>query len=182
MDEDGSSSDANRVNYSKHPIIEVHPGCDAVVLFEPSLTFECVDSCTWCCHHGVMLYEHDFQALANVANLSESTVQLRSTDFVSREQKDRSDHVADDGMACHFLDDEGLCSLQTNHDWKPTRCSVFPLSVERSGSKLIIDIRKAATGHCEGLTVGDEKLIDHLDAFLPRALWEIENPNSEILI
>ena len=39
--------------------VEVYPDREAVVDFDPSLTFECVDDCTWCCRHGVLLYETD---------------------------------------------------------------------------------------------------------------------------
>jgi hypothetical protein len=39
--------------------VEVHPDRYAVVDFDPELTFECVDECTWCCHHGVLLYGQD---------------------------------------------------------------------------------------------------------------------------
>lgn len=160
--------------------VEVHPGCDAVVEFDPETTFECVDGCTWCCHHGVLLYEHDFRALAERENLAEATTRFRGADFVRRSQVDRDDHVADDGHACHFLTDEGRCGLHAEHDWKPTRCSVFPLAVRRRDGVIHVDVRETATVHCEGLGESDRRLIDHLDAFLPSALWNLENPDTNV--
>ncbi|MEF8855509.1 MAG: YkgJ family cysteine cluster protein, partial [Haloarculaceae archaeon] len=109
--------------------VEVHPGKEAVVDFDPGLTFECVDECTWCCHHGVMLYEPDFLELAECASLAEATTEVQGEDFVRREDKDREEFVDVDGRACFFLRDDGLCALHAEDDWKPARCSVFPLHV-----------------------------------------------------
>jgi Fe-S-cluster containining protein len=161
--------------------VEVHPGCEAVVDFDPALTFECVDSCTWCCHHGVLLYERDFYALAERESL-ESTTTARGEDFVKKEAKDREEHVGEDGEACVFLRDDGLCELHAEHDWKPTRCSVYPLSVTVEGGDIHVGIRDSAFEHCEGLDVSDRKVIENLDAFLPEVLWELDDPASDRVI
>jgi Fe-S-cluster containining protein len=166
--------------------VEVHPGKQVVVDFDPSLTFECVDDCTWCCHHGVLLYEPDFLQLADCASLAEATTQVRGEDFVRKEQKRRDDHTGDDGAACFFLRDDGLCSLHAEHDWKPARCSVFPLSVsvedgDRTGhdaGDIHVSVRESAHDHCEGLNVSERRVVAHLDAFLPEVLWELDNPES----
>ena len=211
--------------------VEVYPGREVVVEFDPDLTFDCVDDCTWCCHHGVLLYDRDLIELATRANLAETTTDFRGETFITREEKTRDEHVADDGNACAFLRDDGLCSLHLggDDDWKPTRCSVFPLGVWREASAedtgkgteggqtgdgtdsgqtgddadgglaadgtgggltddgtdagrpgdLHVGIRDSAHEHCEGLGVSDRRVIDHLDAFLPELLWELENPDSE---
>ncbi|WP_435319207.1 YkgJ family cysteine cluster protein [Haloarchaeobius sp. TZWSO28] len=162
--------------------VEVHPGCEVVVEFDPELTFECVDDCTWCCTHGVLLYEPDFFELAERANLSEATTEFRGHDFVTTEEKDRDEHVDEDGRACYFLRDDGLCSLHLDHDWKPARCSVFPLAVTVEDGELHVDIRESAHEHCEGLDVSERRVIDNLDAFLPEVLWEIEDPTSDVAL
>ena len=167
-------------------VVEVHPGREAVVDFDPSLTFECVDDCTWCCHHGVLLYEPDFLRLADCASLAEATTQVRGEDFVRKEAKDRDEHVGDDGEACFFLRDDGLCTLHAEHDWKPARCSVFPLSVSvedgdrtsHPGGDIHVSVRDAAHDHCEGLHVSERRVVDNLDAFLPAVLWDLDNPDS----
>jgi hypothetical protein len=158
--------------------VEVHPGREAVVEFDPSLTFECVDDCTWCCGHGVLLYGEDFATLAAHADLGESTTSFRGEEFVRREEKGREEHVAEDGGACYFLRDDGLCALQAEHDWKPTRCSVFPLAVRRRDDDIHVDVRDSAREHCEGLDVSERRLIDNLEAFLPELLWELDDPDS----
>ena len=159
------------------PRVEVYPGKEAIVEFDPELTFECVDSCTWCCHHGVLLYERDFLELAARESLSESTTQLRGEDFIRREEKSH-DHTAPDGGACYFLREDGLCALHAEHDWKPTRCSVFPLRVTAPDGEIHVSIREKAHTYCEGLHVSERRVIDHLDAFLPELLWELDNPES----
>jgi hypothetical protein len=158
--------------------VEVHPGCEAVVDFDPSLTFECVDGCTWCCHHGVMLYEQDLLELAGCASLSETTTQFRGEDFVRTEQKDRETHVDDDGGACYFLREDGLCALHAEEDWKPARCSVFPLSVTVERGDIHVGVRESAHEHCEGLDVSERRVVDHLDAFLPERLWRLDDPET----
>ncbi|WP_290813508.1 YkgJ family cysteine cluster protein [Halovivax sp.] len=158
-----------------HRRVEVHPGCEVVVEFDPSLTFECVDSCTWCCHHGVLLYDRDLVGLAERADIAEATTRVRGRDFVRKAEKDH-DNVGDDGMACRFLDADGLCSLHAEHDWKPTRCSVFPLGIRVEDGELYVDVRDAAREHCDGLGETDRRLIDNLDAFLPKGLWELDDP------
>ena len=160
--------------------IEVHPGCEAVCEFDPSLTFECVDSCTWCCHHGVLLYDHDLLELAARADLNDSTTDFRGQQFVQREGKERDDHVGEDGAACYFLGDDGLCALHAEHDWKPARCSVFPLEVHLEDGEIRVTVREEAHEHCEGLDVSDRRVIDHLDAFLPEVLWSLPNPETKI--
>ncbi|MFC7154140.1 YkgJ family cysteine cluster protein [Halomarina halobia] len=162
--------------------VEVHPGREAIVEFDPELTFECVPECTWCCHHGVLLYEEDFAELAKRENLNRSTKQLRGRDFVKREDKDREEHVDVDGRACHFLRDDGLCALHAEHDWKPTRCSVFPLSVSVVDGEIHVDVRDSARTYCEGLGVSDRRIVDHLDAFLPPLLWDLDDPTSDVVI
>ncbi|MFD1585555.1 YkgJ family cysteine cluster protein [Halorientalis brevis] len=164
------SSDARRV--------EVHPGKEAVVEFDPELTFECVEECTWCCHHGVLLYEPDFLALADCANLAEATTSFRGEDFVRQERKDRDDHVDENGDACFFLREDGLCSLHADHDWKPARCSVFPLTVTVEDDEIHVDVRESAHEHCEGLDVSERRVVDNLDAFLPAVLWELDDPET----
>lgn len=169
-DADGDGADGRRV--------EVYPGCEAVVEFDPERTFECVDSCTWCCHHGVLLYEPDFEELAAHADLNEATTTYRGNQFVPRERKDRSEHVAADGGACRFLRGDGLCGLHAEHDWKPTRCSVFPLEVAVEAGEIRVSIRDDAETNCEGMDVSERRLIDHLDAFLPAVLWELPDPET----
>jgi len=167
-------------------VVEVHPGKEAVVDFDPSLTFECVDECTWCCHHGVMLYEPDFLQLAECASLAEATTEVRGEDFVRREPKDREEHVDVDGQACFFLRDDGLCALHAEHDWKPARCSVFPLEVTvaagdltaRDGGDIHVSVREEAHEHCDGLNVSERRVIEHLDAFLPAVLWDLDDPET----
>jgi uncharacterized protein len=161
--------------------VEVHPGCEAIVEFDPERTFECVDSCTWCCHHGVLLDDEDFRELGNHADLSSSTATYRGRRVVPREEKGREEHVAEDGAACHFLRDDGLCALHAEADWKPTRCSIFPLDVTiKDGSdgadEIRVSIREEAETHCEGMDVTERRLIDHLDAFLPERLWQLSDP------
>lgn len=158
--------------------VEVYPGREVVVDFDPALTFECVDECTWCCHHGVLLYEQDLFELAECAPLTDSTTQVRGADFVRKETKDRTQHVGDDGEACYFLRDDGLCALHAEEEWKPTRCSVFPLAVSVENGDLHVDVREKAHEHCEGLDVSERRIIDHLDAFLPALLWELDNPET----
>jgi len=157
--------------------VEVYPGKEAVVTFDPGLTFECVEGCTWCCHHGVMLYEQDLLELADVAPLSAATTQFRGTDFVPKEEKGH-DHTGSDGQACYFLREDGLCALHDEHDWKPARCSVFPLSVTAEDGDIHVSVRDSAHEHCEGLNVTDRRVVDHLDAFLPELLWELDDPET----
>lgn len=165
-----SQSDEHRV--------EVYPGKEVICEFDPELTFECVDSCTWCCHHGVLLYEPDFLELAGYASLAEATTQVRGADFVRKEAKDREQHVGDDGEACFFLREDGLCALHGEHDWKPTRCSIFPLSVTVEDGEIHVSVRESAREHCEGLHVSERRVIDHLGAFLPEILWELDDPET----
>ena len=166
--------------------VEVYPDRTAVVDFDPNLTFECVEECTWCCHHGVLLYEKDLLELAARENLNESTTQFRGQDFVRQESKDREEHVDEEGKACFFLRDDGLCALHAEHDWKPARCSVFPLHVTveagtatpREGGDIHVSIRDTAHEHCEGLNVSERRVIEHLDAFLPELLWDLDDPET----
>jgi len=166
------------VSADEHRRVEVHPGREAVVEFDPTLTFECVDDCTWCCHHGVMLYEQDFRELAEREPLGDSTTQVRGQDFVPRKKTDH-DHTDEEGRACHFLRSDGLCALQADHDWKPTRCSVFPLAVTVEDGDIHVDVREEAHEHCDGLDVSERRVIDVLDVFLPEVLWELENPETK---
>jgi len=164
--------------------VTVHGNREVVVEFDPDLTFECVEECTWCCHHGVMLYERDVWELANFADLSEATTDLVGEDFVRREAKDREEHVGEDGGACYFLREDGLCALHTDHDWKPTRCSIFPLEVHVGGEthdgdpEIHVSIREEAHEHCDGLDVSDRRVVDNLEAFLPEVLWELSDPET----
>ncbi|MFB6297036.1 MAG: YkgJ family cysteine cluster protein [Salinirussus sp.] len=158
--------------------VEVYTGREAVVDFDPGLTFECVDGCTWCCHHGVLLYEPDLLELAGCASLADATTQVRGEDFVRRESKEREAHTAEDGQACFFLDENGLCALHADHDWKPSRCSVFPLEVSVLDGDIHVSVRDSAHEHCEGLDVSERRVVDHLDAFLPELLWELEDPET----
>lgn len=158
--------------------VEVHPGREVVVEFDPGLTFECVDDCTWCCQHGVLLYEEDFEGLADYADLAETITSFRGQEFVRREAKDRADHVDEDGAACCFLRDDGHCALHAEHGWKPTRCSIFPLAVRKRDGDLRVDVRENAREHCEGLDVNERRLTDNLEAFLPELLWELDDPDT----
>ncbi|MFB6165812.1 MAG: YkgJ family cysteine cluster protein [Haloarculaceae archaeon] len=158
--------------------VEVHPGKEAVVDFDPDLTFECVDECTWCCHHGVLLYEPDLLELAGCASINQSVIQREGRDFVKREPKDRDEAVDVDGEACYFLREDGLCELHAEHEWKPARCSVFPLEVAVEDGDIHVFVREAAHEHCEGLNVSERRVIDHLDAFLPAVLWELDDPTT----
>ena len=167
-------------------VVEVHPDKEAVVDFDPRLTFECVEDCTWCCHHGVLLYEPDLLALAERESLNDATVQFRGDDFVRREEKARDEHVGADGAACYFLREDGLCALHDEHDWKPARCSVFPLHVtvedgdhtNRAGGDIHVGVREAAHEHCDGLGVSERRVIDNLAAFLPAVLWDLDDPET----
>lgn len=160
--------------------VEVHPGCEAVVEFDPDLTFECVPDCTWCCHHGVLLYEEDFLELAKRESINASVKELRGQDFVKREEKDRDEYTDVDNHACYFLRDDGKCSLHAEYDWKPTRCSVFPLEAHVENDDIHVSIRDEAHTHCDGLNVSERRVIDHLDAFLPRVLWNLDDPTTKI--
>ena len=159
----------------------MYPGREAVVDFDPSLTFECVDDCTWCCRHGVLLYEKDLLELAGRESLSEALTAFRGREFVRREPKaDGHPHTAADGQACFFLREDGLCALQADHDWKPTRCSVFPLAVHVEGGDVHVTVREEAHDHCDGLDVSERRVVDHLDAFLPELLWTLEDPTTKV--
>ena len=160
--------------------VEIYPDKEAIVRFDPERTFTCVDSCTWCCHHGVLLYGPDLDQLAEKESLAESTESIRGHPFVRKESKARMTAVDDAGEACYYLDDDGLCHLQKEHNWKPTRCSVFPLDITLRGDALEVSIRETAETHCEGMDVGDRRLIDHLDAFLPPQLWDLPDPTTHI--
>lgn len=161
--------------------VEVHPGRHAVVDFDPELTFECVDDCTWCCHHGVLLYETDLLELAAHTSLNEAVTRFRERDFVRREGKpDGHPHTGDDGEACFFLREDGLCALHAEHDWKPARCSVFPLEVRVEDAEIHVDVRGEAREHCDGLGVSERRVIDNLDAFLPELLWDLDDPTTKV--
>lgn len=161
--------------------IEVHPGRDAVIDFDPSLTFECVDDCTWCCHHGVLLYEKDLLELAARESLAKAVDQFRGRDFIQQEEKPPDHpHAGQDGQACYFLREDGLCSLHAEHDWKPARCSVFPLEVHVEQGDIHVTVREEAHEHCDGLNVSERRVIDHLDAFLPKLLWDLRDPKTKV--
>jgi Fe-S-cluster containining protein len=180
------AGDQARTVSSQPTTVEVYPGREAVIDFDPALTFECVEECTWCCHHGVLLYEKDLMELAARENLNEATTQFRGQDFVRQETKDRTEHVDEEGQACFFLREDGLCALHDEHDWKPARCSVFPLHVTvedgdatpRDGGDMHVSIRDTAHEHCEGLDVSERRVIEHLDAFLPELLWDLDDPET----
>lgn len=164
---------------SSSSVVEVYPGRTAVIEFDPSLTFECVDTCTWCCHHGVLLYDSDLLELAKRANLDQTTTRFRGRPFVTTEEKERDTAVDAEGRACAFLTEDGLCELQSEAGWKPTRCSIFPLGVWREDDELHVDIRDSAHRHCDGLNVSDRRVIDNLEAFLPEVLWELDDPSTD---
>ena len=159
--------------------VEVHPGKEAVVDFDPDLTFECVDDCTWCCHHGVLLYESDLFELAARESLDDAVTEFRGRDFVRQAAKDH-DHAGADGQACFFLREDGLCALHDEHDWKPARCSVFPLEVSVADGDIHVGVREEAHEHCDGLDVSERRVVDHLDAFLPELLWELDDPTTKV--
>jgi len=148
------------------------------VEFDPALTFECVEECTWCCSQGVLLYDTDYLQLSELADLGETTTRFRGEQFVATEEKARDEHVDEEGRACVFLDADGRCTLHAEHDWKPTRCSVFPLAVRVQDGEIHVDVRDAAREHCEGLDVSERRVIDVLDQFLPAVLWELDDPSS----
>jgi Fe-S-cluster containining protein len=159
----------------------VHDGKEVVVEFDPSLTFECVDECTWCCQHGVLLYEKDLLELAARESINDPVTQAHGRDFVRREEKNREEHVdPEDGAACYFLRDDGLCALHAEHEWKPARCSVFPLEVHVEAGDIHVSIRDSAHEHCEGLDVSERRVVDNLEAFLPELLWELDDPTTEV--
>jgi Fe-S-cluster containining protein len=158
--------------------VAVGPDREAVVHFDPALTFECVDGCTWCCHHGVLLYDPDVAALAEHADLSATTERFRGERFTRKEEKERDEHVGEDGAACAFLDGDGRCTLHAEHDWKPARCSVFPLAVRREDGVVHVTVREDAHEHCEGLDVSERRVVENLGAFLPEVLWDLPNPDT----
>jgi Fe-S-cluster containining protein len=161
--------------------VEVYPGREVVVDFDPELTFECVDDCTWCCHHGVLLYEKDLLELAARESLSAAVTEFRGRDFVRQEEKaDDHPHTDENGDACFFLQEDGLCSLHADHDWKPARCSVFPLEVYVESDDIHVTVREEAETHCDGLNVSDRLVVDNLDAFLPELLWDLEDPTTKV--
>ncbi|MFP4625002.1 MAG: YkgJ family cysteine cluster protein [Natronomonas sp.] len=163
--------------------VEVYPAREVVVDFDPDLTFECVDECTWCCHHGVLLYEPDLLALAERESLSRSVEQFQGREFVKRTEKPADHpHTDDDGAACYFLDENGLCELHAKYDWKPSRCSVFPLEIYVHDGDIHVRVRDTAYEHCEGLDVSERRVIDHLDAFLPELLWELDDPTTKVVL
>jgi hypothetical protein len=41
-----------------------------------------------------------------------------------------------------------------------------------------VSVRDSAREHCEGLNVTERRVIDHLDAFLPELLWELDDPET----
>ena len=160
--------------------VEVYPDCEAVVEFDPDLTFECVPDCTWCCHHGVLLYEEDLLELAQRESINASVKEIRDRDFVKREEKDRDEYKDIDDYACYFLRDDGKCALHAEYDWKPTRCSVFPLEAHVENDEIHVSVRDEAHTYCDGLNVSERRVIDHLDAFLPRLLWNLDDPTTKI--
>ena len=160
--------------------VEVYPGREVVVDFDPSLTFECVDGCTWCCHHGVLLYERDLLELAARESLSDSVTEQRGRDFVRTESRPEGHPRGDDGAACYFLREDGLCALHDEYDWKPSRCSVFPLEVHVEGGEIHVTVRAEAHEHCDGLDVSERRVVDHLAAFLPELLWELDDPTTKV--
>jgi hypothetical protein len=83
-------------------------------------------------------------------------------------------------MACFFLREDGLCALHDEHDWKPARCSVFPLEVHVEGGDIHVTVREAAHEHCDGLDVSERRVVDHLEAFLPELLWDLEDPTTKV--
>lgn len=159
--------------------VEVYPGKEAVVEFDPTLTFECVEGCTWCCHRGVFLQEPDLRELVTREDASATATKSDGNRFVKRESKERDDHVDVDGQACFFLDAEGHCTLQAEHDWKPTRCSVFPLHASLEAGEIHVDVRDDAKRNCDGLNVSQRRVVDHLDAFLPEVLWDLDDPDTD---
>ncbi len=128
----------------------------------------------------MLLYEPDLYQLAEHASLAEATTEVRGAPFIKREEKGRENHVDVDGLACTFLDEEGRCTLQADHDWKPTRCSIFPLEISSEDGDIVVDVRDDAERNCQGMDVGERRLIDHLDAFLPPTLWELDTPDTRI--
>lgn len=155
--------------------VTVHGDREVVVAFDPDLTFDCVDGCTWCCHRGVRLSERDSRELSEHVDPEAATAEHDGDRFVKREEKDRPDHVDVDGAACYFLRGDGLCGLHAEHDWKPARCSLFPLAVSVDDGDLRVSVREDARAHCDGLDVGERRVIDNLEAFLPAALWELDD-------
>ena len=160
--------------------VEVYPGKEALVRFDPDRTFTCVDECSWCCERGVLLYDADLFELAELESLAETTTSIHGHPFVDRAPKENRQHRGPDGKACVFLTDEGRCHLHAEHAWKPTRCSVFPLDVSVEDGSIVVDIRDDAETNCEGLDVSERRLIDHLDAFLPPIVWELTDPTTSI--
>ena len=160
--------------------IEVHPGCRAVVELDPELVFECVQQCSWCCHIGVLLYDRDRRELQAREPSCPAIQRSGEWRFIERQPKARETHVGEDGEACFFLRDDGRCALHVEHDWKPTRCSVFPLQVFFEGGELRVAVRQVAREHCAGLGEGQRRIVDQLDELLPVLLWELGNPSTDV--
>jgi hypothetical protein len=57
---------------------------------------------------------------------------------------------------------------------------VFPLAVRVEDGEIHVGVRDSAHEHCEGLNVSERLVVEHLDAFLPELLWELENPASDV--
>jgi hypothetical protein len=121
----------------------------------------------------VFLAESELAGLAEHVDTDAVTTTVDGRPKIGREDKARAEHVDVDGRACYFLNDDGLCALQVEHDWKPAACSVFPLEVTAEPDGLHVGLRGDAERNCEGLDASERRLVDHLDAFLPESLWDL---------
>lgn len=127
-----------------------------------------------------MLYESDFSALLDRESITDSVEPLFGREFITTIAQPDNEYADSEQRACYYLDSDGKCELHRTHDWKPTRCSVFPLEITVEDDELHVDIRDEARDHCEGLSVSDRRIIDHLDAFLPEVLWELDDPRTKV--
>ena len=108
----------------------------------------------------VLLYEKDLLELAARESLSAAVTEFRGREFVRRE--------------------DGLRALHADHDWKPARCSAFPLEVYVESGDIGVTVREVAREHCKGLGVSERRVVDNLGAFLSELLWDLEDPITTV--
>lgn len=56
---------------------------------------------------------------------------------------------------------------------------MFPPEVYVDGETHVI-VREEASEHCDGLDVGERRVVGHLEAFLPELLRDLDDPTTEV--